>query len=74
MAIYCYKNEETNTVLDVEMSITEEHPKTLEHEGKIFTRHMGAEKRSIHIPYQWGSGNNSMLRQDKGPSGKRKFF
>lgn len=68
--IYEYICEETKEVIEKEFPMSGEIPKELEENGKIF--HRAFLNTSIHIPFQWGQ--ESPIKYNKSPSGKKHFY
>jgi hypothetical protein len=69
---YDYISEDKKEILEVEFSIHDDLPKTIEKDGKTFTRHWGGFNTAIHIPFQWGESRPSNFK--KSPSGKKHFY
>lgn len=67
--IYEYVCEETKEVIEKELSMHDDIPSKIEHEGKTYYRSWTS---TIHIPYQWGQETN--FNYGKSPSGKKRFF
>lgn len=67
--IYEYQNEETKEVILKELPMKDEIPSKIESDGKVYYRVWGS---TVHIPYQWGQ--ESGIKFDKSPSGKKHFF
>jgi len=71
MTRYIYKNEKTKEIIEKEFSMQGEIPKSIEQEGKIYIRYYGT-NTAVHIPYQWGQESN--IKLNKSPSGRKHFF
>ena len=71
MTYYSYINEETKEIIDRQFSMSEDIPKKVEEEGKVYIRYYGT-SQSVHIPYQWGHETNFNFK--KSPSQKKHIF
>lgn len=70
MATYLYKNKETGKIIEKKFSMTGEIPKFIEVEKETYNRFYGS--TAVHIPFQWGQESN--IKMDKSPSGRKHFF
>lgn len=69
--IYEFKNTDTGEIEEKEFSMSEV-PQEFEENGVKYVRHWAFSK-SVHIPFQWGTGDNRP-KYDKSPSGRKRFF
>lgn len=69
--IYEFENVETGEIVERDFPMAEV-PQEFEESGVKYRRHWAFSK-SVHIPFQWGDGNNRP-KYDKSPSGRKRFF
>ena len=74
--IYQYIHDDTNEIIEVEMPMADDKPRTIERNGKSY-RFMwpfeDQKRAAIHIPLDFGSSENS-INYDRRPSGKKRLF
>lgn len=72
MPIYEYQHEESGEILEVEMSMSEDHPKTVRKNGKTYHRVIGLNTSTV-IPYGFVKDYNE-VSFNKSPSRKKHYW
>lgn len=72
MPVYTYYNDEKDESIEIEMSMHEDHPKTIERDGVVYRKIIGA-GIGITIPYGFVRDYNT-IKTDKSPSRKKKVY
>lgn len=65
--IYEYIHDESGEIIEKEFPMEEDHPATVEENGKIYRRVWSFEGRNVyvHIPFQWGENSYNFTKRDR---------